>query len=73
MDEVAEANKKKKEFKPFPTRIKGAVENWWYTIQTQVGKFCGFHAQVQRRMRSGSNNNDIVSWLLNHCVLPDCW
>jgi hypothetical protein len=27
MDEVAEANKKKKEFKPFPTRIKGAVEN----------------------------------------------
>ena len=27
MDEVVEANKNKKGFKPFPTRIKGAVEN----------------------------------------------
>ncbi|PLW26879.1 hypothetical protein PCASD_23010 [Puccinia coronata f. sp. avenae] len=59
MEETVEKNKSKKGFKVFPTRLKGALENCWYTIQQLVGKFCGFYAQVKRRLCSGANHDNI--------------
>ncbi|PLW19351.1 hypothetical protein PCANC_09121 [Puccinia coronata f. sp. avenae] len=60
MEKVVENDKNKKGYKAFLTRMKGALENRWYHIQHQVSKFYGFHAQVVRRLRSGSNNDDIM-------------
>ncbi|PLW43181.1 hypothetical protein PCANC_07002 [Puccinia coronata f. sp. avenae] len=60
MEETVEKNKSKKGFKAFPTRLKGALENCWYTIQQLVGKFCGFYAQVKRRLCSGANHDNIM-------------
>jgi hypothetical protein len=65
MEETVEKNKSKKGFKAFPTRLKGALENCWYTIQQLVGKFCGFYAQVKRRLCSGANHDNIVSFSLH--------
>lgn len=65
MEEIAKKNKNDKKFKPFPTHLKGALENRWYHIQHQVNKYCGYFLQVQRRMRSGSSNDDIVSLEIN--------
>ncbi|EHS63887.1 uncharacterized protein PGTG_20869 [Puccinia graminis f. sp. tritici CRL 75-36-700-3] len=60
MDEVTEKKKKTKGFKPFPTRLKKPLEDRWYHIQHQVSKYCGYYSQVERRMRSGSNVDDLV-------------
>jgi hypothetical protein len=61
INEIVQKNKGNKKFKPFPIRLKGALENRWYHIQHQVNKYCGYYLQVERRLRSGSTKDDIVS------------
>jgi ribosomal protein L32 len=58
--EVTEKKKNTKGFKPFPTRLKKPLEDRWYHIQHQVNKYCGYYAQLQQRMWSGSSNADLV-------------
>jgi hypothetical protein len=41
IEEIIEKNKNNNKFKPFPTCLKGALENRWYHIQHQVNKYCG--------------------------------
>jgi hypothetical protein len=61
MAEAVEKKKNAKGFKPFPLCLKKPLEDQWYHIQHQVNKYCGYYSQVKQRMRSGSNNDDLVS------------
>ena len=58
--EFTEKNKYMKGFKPFPVFTKKPLEDQWYHIQHHVSKYCGYYSQVQQRMRSGSNCNDLL-------------
>ncbi|OAV98879.1 hypothetical protein PTTG_08163 [Puccinia triticina 1-1 BBBD Race 1] len=60
MAEETEKKKHTKGFKPFPKRLKKPLEDRWYHIQHQVSKYCGYYSQVERRLRSGSNKDDLI-------------
>jgi hypothetical protein len=65
-DLVNDLNSEKKnikKFKPLPVRLVNAVECRWGHILKVCNKFGGCYSQVERRMRSGQNNDDVVSKL----------
>jgi hypothetical protein len=51
------------------SRTKISIENRWTTIQKAVSKFCGFYAAIERRNKSGKNEQDRVHHFIHESYL----
>ena len=60
VDEYTEDHKNNQHFKPFPNQLQGALESRWSLILHRVNKYCGFFANVERRLGSGKTRDEIV-------------
>ncbi|OAV95719.1 hypothetical protein PTTG_26565 [Puccinia triticina 1-1 BBBD Race 1] len=60
MKEYVEEHANDKNFKPFLTRLQGALESRWGIILHRVNKYCGCFLQAKRRLGSGKTRDEIA-------------